>query len=82
MDFPSGKKLSEYLQSLKSNFSAYLQYHKWRQLYHVGNFGEDVEQLKCEICRRLKREKDTGYAKKYIIDNLADIFANKQTCIK
>ncbi|XP_075259263.1 4-galactosyl-N-acetylglucosaminide 3-alpha-L-fucosyltransferase 9-like isoform X2 [Convolutriloba macropyga] len=80
-DFKSGKELSDYLQYLRGNWTAFMEYHKWRQYYTVHDLYEAQDELHCDICRRLKQEKDDGYKKNYIIPDVREFYAKMQTCI-
>ncbi|XP_075258662.1 4-galactosyl-N-acetylglucosaminide 3-alpha-L-fucosyltransferase 9-like [Convolutriloba macropyga] len=81
-DFATAKELSEYMQYLRSNWTAFMEYHKWRQFYTVQDLGEAQDKLYCDICKRLKQEKDSGYQKTYTIPNVSAFYRTMQTCVR
>ena len=81
-DFQGGKELSDYLEYLRRNWTAYMEYHKWRQYYTVHDIEEAQDELYCDICKRLKIEKERGYKKTYIIPDVPDFYTRMQTCIR
>ncbi|XP_075256776.1 4-galactosyl-N-acetylglucosaminide 3-alpha-L-fucosyltransferase 9-like isoform X2 [Convolutriloba macropyga] len=81
-DFQGGKELSDYLEYLRGNWTAYMEYHKWRQYYTVHDIEEAQDELYCDICKRLKVEKESGYKKTYIIPDVPEFYARMQTCIR
>ncbi|XP_075246505.1 4-galactosyl-N-acetylglucosaminide 3-alpha-L-fucosyltransferase 9-like isoform X2 [Convolutriloba macropyga] len=81
-DFASGKELSEHMEYLRGNFSAYMEYHKWRQHFTIGDMNAEIERLHCEICERVRTEKRSGYHNKYIINDVTSVYRNMQTCVR
>ncbi|XP_075258772.1 4-galactosyl-N-acetylglucosaminide 3-alpha-L-fucosyltransferase 9-like isoform X2 [Convolutriloba macropyga] len=80
-DFKSGKELSDHLQYLRGNWTAFMEYHKWRQYYTVQDIDEAQDELYCDICKRLKQEKESGFEKAYTIPDAPKFYTKMQTCI-
>lgn len=80
-DFPDVGALSKYLVNLQKNISSILEFQKWRQFVEVGGAVEERNRVLCEICRKLKAEKESNFSNQYIIPDLVKVYENKQTCV-
>jgi len=67
-DFDSPKALTEYLDYLDQNATAYAEYHDWRKLEldQAKPVWSASESMKCGVCNEIKRRKAAGYPKRTI----------------
>ncbi|CDW55715.1 glyco protein 3 alpha L fucosyltransferase A [Trichuris trichiura] len=81
-DFKGPKELADYLNYLSANWTAYIEYYKWKDKYEVVPFPSGLEIGMCQLCARLRADNDVQVI--YPTESADDVskwFIGKSECI-
>lgn len=78
MNFPTIKKLAEYLKILSFNKTAYNAYFKWKKHIMFSSYNSRMQPF-CEMCIKLHMESFNGIEEKILTDVVK--YWSKKNCI-
>ncbi|KFD61984.1 hypothetical protein M514_05683 [Trichuris suis] len=82
-DFKGPKQLADYLNYLNRNWTAYIEYYKWKDYYEVLPFPSGFDIGMCQLCARLRADYDVKTI--YPTESATDVrkwFIGRSECIE